>query len=81
MSSAGRASSMAMSNSLRSSAAMIYAPVAPDEGFKACCMKSGSYDGANRNYYFWRVGGEPPSSQHRHSGAAKRRARNAQQLR
>jgi hypothetical protein len=32
--------------------------VVPDAGFKACCMKSGAYDGTNRNYYFQRVGAE-----------------------
>jgi len=31
---------------------MIFARAAPDAGFKACCLKSGAYDGANRNYYF-----------------------------
>jgi hypothetical protein len=35
---------------------MICARAAPDEDFKACCMKSGAYDGANRNYYFQGVG-------------------------
>jgi hypothetical protein len=41
-----------MSNSSRSSVATIYAPAAPDEDFKACCMGGGRYDGANRNDYF-----------------------------
>ena len=43
---------MATSSSPKSSAATIYAPASPDAGFKTCCMKSGAYDGANRNYYF-----------------------------
>jgi hypothetical protein len=52
MSSAGGVSSMATSNWPKSSAAMIYARAAPDAGFKACCMKSGAYDGSNRDDYF-----------------------------
>jgi hypothetical protein len=43
---------MAMSSLSKSSAAMTCAHAAPDAGFKACCIKSGGYDGANRNYYF-----------------------------
>lgn len=35
-----------------SSAATTYVHAAPDAGFKACCMKSGAYDGSNRDYYF-----------------------------
>ena len=52
MSSVDVASSMAMLSSSKSSAAMICAHAAPDAGFKACCMKSGAFDGANRNDYF-----------------------------
>jgi hypothetical protein len=48
---------MAMSSSPKSSAVTIYAHAALEAGFKACCMKSGAYDGANRNYYFQGVGG------------------------
>ena len=35
---------------------MICAHAAPDAGFKACCMKSGAYDGSNRDDYFQGVG-------------------------
>jgi hypothetical protein len=52
MSSVDSVSSMAMSSSSKNSAATTYARVAPDAGFKACCMKSGAYDGSNRSYYF-----------------------------
>jgi hypothetical protein len=31
---------------------MICARAAPDGDFKACCLESGCYDGANRNDYF-----------------------------
>jgi hypothetical protein len=31
---------------------MICARVAPDADFKTCCMKSGAYDGSNRDDYF-----------------------------
>jgi pantothenate synthetase len=41
-----------MSSWARSSAATTYAPAAPDADFKACCMASGAYDGANRDDYF-----------------------------
>jgi len=51
-SNAAGASSTATSSWSRSSAATIYARAAPDAGFKACCMKSGRYDGANRGHYF-----------------------------
>jgi hypothetical protein len=43
---------MATSSSPKNSAAMTYARVVPDVGFKACCMASGAYDGSNRSYYF-----------------------------
>jgi hypothetical protein len=52
MSSVDGASSMAMSSWSKSSAAMICAHAAPDAGFKTCCMKSGAYDGSNRDDYF-----------------------------
>jgi hypothetical protein len=48
---------MAMSSFSKSSAATICAHADQGAGFKACCMKSGGYDGANRNYYFQGVGG------------------------
>jgi hypothetical protein len=35
---------------------MTCALAAPDTGFKACCMKSGAYDGVNRSYYFQGIG-------------------------
>jgi hypothetical protein len=47
---------MAMSSSPKSSAATICAHADRAAGFKACCMKSGAYDGANHNYYFQGVG-------------------------
>src|ERR1700722_5554462 len=37
---------------------MICVHVARGAGSKACCMKSGAHDGANRHYYFQRVGAE-----------------------
>ena len=43
---------MATSGSSKSSGATTCVRAAPDAGFKACCMKSGAYDGANRNHYF-----------------------------
>lgn len=43
---------MATSNSAKNSVATIYVHAAPDEGFKACCMKFGAYDGSNRDDYF-----------------------------
>jgi hypothetical protein len=52
MSNVDGASFMAMSSLAKSLAAMIYVRAAPDAGFKACCMKSGGYDGSNRSYYF-----------------------------
>jgi hypothetical protein len=55
MSSVGGASSMAMSSWRKSSAATTSAHAALDAGFKACCMKSGAYDGSNRNHYFQAV--------------------------
>jgi hypothetical protein len=56
-SSVDAASSMATSNSSKSSAATTCARAAPDADFKVCCMNSGAYDGANRNYYFQGVAG------------------------
>ena len=56
MSSVDGVSSMAMSSWQKGSAATTCARVAPDAGFKACCMSSGAYDGTNRNYYFQGVG-------------------------
>jgi hypothetical protein len=52
MSSAGDGSSMATSSSPKNWAATICADAAPDAGFKNCCMKSGVYDGSNRDDYF-----------------------------
>jgi hypothetical protein len=43
---------MAMSSSSRSSGATICALAAADRDFKRCCLRSGRYDGANRNHYF-----------------------------
>jgi hypothetical protein len=43
---------MAMSSLSKNSAATICAHAAPDADFKACCLKSGAYDGSNRSYYF-----------------------------
>jgi hypothetical protein len=54
-----RGSSTAASNWPKNSAAAIYARAAPDAGFKACCMKSGAYDGSNRSYYFQGIVGAP----------------------
>jgi hypothetical protein len=48
---------MATWNWSRSSAATICAHVAPDGDFKACCLESGGFDGANRNDYFQGVSG------------------------
>jgi hypothetical protein len=36
----------------RSSGATICARAVRGDCFKRCCMKSGRYDGAERNYYF-----------------------------
>ena len=36
----------------KSSVAMTLAPVVQDAAFKRCCLRSGRYDGARRNYYF-----------------------------
>lgn len=30
-------------------------PAAPAAGFKRCCLRTGKYDGGNRNYFFPRV--------------------------
>jgi hypothetical protein len=43
---------MATSSSPKKSAATICSHAASDTGFKACCMKSGAYDGSNRDDYF-----------------------------
>jgi len=40
---------------IENSVAMTCARAAPNAGFKACCMKSGAYDGSNRDDYFQRV--------------------------
>jgi len=56
MSNAGGVSSTATLNSPKNSAVTIYARAAPDAGFKACCLKSGAYDGSNRHDYFQGVG-------------------------
>ena len=42
-------------SSRRSSGATIHARVAQVVGFKKCCMRSGSYDGSPRRYFFQRV--------------------------
>jgi len=47
---------MAMSSFSKSLAATIYVRAVQGAGFKACCMKSGAYDGANRSHYFQGVG-------------------------
>jgi hypothetical protein len=52
MSSVDGVSFMATSSWPKNSVATIYAHAAPDAGFKACCMKSGAYDGSNRDDYF-----------------------------
>jgi hypothetical protein len=52
MSSVGGASFTATSSRPKNSAVTIYVRAAPDAGFKACCMKSGAYDGSNRDDYF-----------------------------
>ena len=44
--------SIATSNWPKSSVVTTCAHAALDAGFKACCMKSGAYDGSNRNDYF-----------------------------
>jgi hypothetical protein len=31
---------------------MTFARAAQESAFKKCCMKSGKYDGVNRNYFF-----------------------------
>ena len=51
-SSVDAASSMATSNSSKSSAATTCVRAVPDADFKVCCRNSGAYDGANRNDYF-----------------------------
>jgi hypothetical protein len=43
---------MAMSSLLRSSVATISVLAGQAADFKACCMKSGRYDGTNRGHYF-----------------------------
>jgi hypothetical protein len=50
---------MAMSSLPRSSVATICARAAPDGDFKACCLRSGRHDGANRNDYFQGMSGAP----------------------
>jgi hypothetical protein len=49
---------MATSSLSKSSAVMTCVRAAPDAGFKICCMNSGAFDGANRNYYFQGVEAE-----------------------
>ena len=51
-SSAAGASSTATSSCPKSSAATTCARAARRAGFKACCMRSGRHDGANRDDYF-----------------------------
>jgi hypothetical protein len=36
----------------KSSAGMTCVRVAPDGGFKRCCLRKGRHEGANRNYFF-----------------------------
>jgi len=38
-------------NSLKNLGATTSVHVAPDDGFKRCCMTSGRYDGSERGYY------------------------------
>jgi hypothetical protein len=52
MSKAGGVLFMATSSCAKNSGATIYARAAPDADFKTCCMKSGIYDGSNRDDYF-----------------------------
>ena len=52
MSNGARVSCMAMSSSMKSSAETTYALAALATGFKRCCMKSGNYDGVERDHYF-----------------------------
>jgi len=40
---------------LRSSDGPTYVRAVLDSGFKKCCMRSGSYDGSRRNYFFPRI--------------------------
>ena len=44
-----------ISSSAKSWAAMTLARVVQDAAFKNCCLRSGRYDGANRNHFFPRV--------------------------
>src|ERR1035438_9594387 len=46
---------MDTSSSAKSWAAMTVALVVQDAAFKNCCLRSGRYDGANRNHFFPRV--------------------------
>jgi len=43
---------MAASSFIENSGAMTFARAAPGTGFKGCCMRSGRYDGSNRDDYF-----------------------------
>jgi hypothetical protein len=52
MSNAVGVSFTATSNSQKSSDATTCVRAAPAAGFKTCCMRSGAYDGSNRNDYF-----------------------------
>src|SRR5208282_6309738 len=40
---------------MKNSAATTCVPAALDCAFKKCCLKSGRFDGANRNYFFQRM--------------------------
>jgi len=42
---------VARRSSSRSSVATTSVPAAPAAGFKRCCMQTGEYDGAERDYY------------------------------
>jgi hypothetical protein len=46
---------MAKKNSWKSSGVRTCARVALGAGFKRCCLRTGKYDGSNRDYFFPRV--------------------------
>jgi len=43
---------MERKNSWRNSAATTCARVAPAAAFKRCCLRTGKFDGTNRDYFF-----------------------------
>jgi hypothetical protein len=50
---------MEKKNSWKNSGARTCVRVALDAGFKRCCLRTGKYDGGNRNYFFPRVENRP----------------------